>query len=1547
MNNKLISKIIVAMLVAVLVSGVSLYYRHEEAPVLAADTIDTVANPAGVKIDLFDYSLFYEDADGLHETEELNFDAARARGDYTYAYNATSGINFVQNGDRQEGYCHLFRFFSRANTDGQNSYVGNGWRGYVLNRLGNDGYPVASNNASNYKNVYGDTNPTYNLIINGSKNKFDYDADGDGVKEEYRYIIDTNSTYVHGVPGPGVVLINPKTWVEQTHEAQALYYTVEGDYQLIPIQMEAPELFDSVKNESLAYLFDPSYEHVGKDSYEDVNELFVVDEDGFYSFDSDVERAVYDNGRFNVYSYENNNNNYHGFFPFDQTEHNNINKYDHYLGMHMQIEDFSIPTDGQVVNSAGEYNDMEFSFRGDDDVWIYVDGVLVSDLGGVHNAVSTTINFATGEITCDSGGSINGTSIRGNYTLRDVFAAVQKTDFDESQWDGNTFRSGTYHTLDFFYLERGNNRSNLFIKYNLINTYDFSGHKVLHGGTLDENDYHFTLRGYEDDQGQAAIMPAGGSELDPDVYWSGITTGSDALGAYKELTVGNAMDGNVNFGDFSRTEAEALIGKTFRYSVSEVIPDGATLNSDGTYSYTDTATGITTVYDSRVYYFTGELYRSGTDIWLRKTYYTDETFTTPDPGVTFINFNNQYNAAMATISITKDLVGRDWQTGESYEFALYDDEDNVIDTVTLSADGTASFGDLMFTSIGDYTYRISETTDPLPPGIDKSADVIATVSVTQNANEGLVANVTYTNDGIIKNTYTAEGSADLSVTKVLNGRPWQDTDSFSFDLIDDATGNTLDTKTADKDHQTVGFASIEYDQDDIGKTYTYTITETDTLPSYMRSSGDITATVKVTDNGDGTLATQVTYTNSGTITNTYTPAPVTSAINVSKTVSGYVPGADSDFTMELYHDNSLIDSQTVTTTGGSGTVSFDGITYDSVGVYNYTVKEKDTGVAGFTYDVNEYAVTVTVTDNYQGSLVASVSYGASASATSVQVTNSFAQAGVDVTLNVIKNITDVSGSASDGDYTFELRDSSDAVIQQITVTTSGLTGSSSFAPLSFDTSGTYNYTVVEQRGSEAGITYDPARYDIVIQVSDNVALARLDADVEINGAEGTDITFTNVYEPAAALATISLTKVINDTSGSAPVAEFEFTLKDGSGNTVDTRQIRGAGNVTFDQLSFTRVGTYDYTVSETQGSDAGYIYDTSEYPVTITVNDLGGNLDATVDYGAVPEITITNTYDPADCSVTIRARKVINDLTDSIPQATLNFELVDPNTGSVISRASREGAGLVYFDDLTYSQVGSHEYIIREVQGRSAGFTYDNKEYTVTVDVTDNGAGALVANATYQGGEAVFTNTYKAAPADLTLDVSKTVSGSNAPAEVFRFNLTDSDQNVIQTKTVTGQGTVSFDPIEFTKTGTYTYYCTEVSGSAEGFEYDATKYIVIVTVRDIDASLVASYSLIKLSADGDTRDAQEIVFTNTYKAADEPAVTPTIPATPTIAPEAPAAENSAPATGDPTSTDLVVRTGEDSISYRLKLYSGLVLICIAVPVLTITIVKKRRQNEQE
>lgn len=240
--------------------------------------------------------------------------------------------------------------------------------------------------------------------------------------------------------------------------------------------------------ESMAYLFDPNIVHTGKQSFKDVKGLLQVDADGYYYYDSTKNYAVYysDTNSFTLYAYPGvkaGGSSPHGqFFPFNEATQNpnpgslfmngNLStntSINHYFGLHMSTR--FIQENGGRVSSAVDADPVTYEFSGDDDVWIFIDGKLVVDLGGIHDRASVKIDFATGDVYVnDKNGNRQGDPDEDGYQHYILGNKLELT--------GHTLPDNTYHTLDLFYLERGNVDSNLKLRYNLVTIPESSVIKV-------------------------------------------------------------------------------------------------------------------------------------------------------------------------------------------------------------------------------------------------------------------------------------------------------------------------------------------------------------------------------------------------------------------------------------------------------------------------------------------------------------------------------------------------------------------------------------------------------------------------------------------------------------------------------------------------------------------------------------------------------------------------------------------------------------------------------------------------------------------------------------------------------------------------------------------------------------------------------------------------------------------------------------------------------------------------------------------------------------
>ena len=204
------------------------------------------------------------------------------------------------------------------------------------------------------------------------------------------------------------------------------------------------------------------------------------------------------------------------------------------------------------------------------------------------------------------------------------------------------------------------------------------------------------------------------------------------------------------------------------------------------------------------------------------------------------------------------------------------------------------------------------------------------------------------------------------------------------------------------------------------------------------------------------------------------------------------------------------------------------------------------------------------------------------------------------------------------------------------------------------------------------------------------------------------------------------------------------------------------------------------------------------------------------------------------------------------------FQLIEGN--KVVSEGTNDADGNVTFKSVNYTSadLGEHTYKVREVEGNAGGVIYDKSEYDVKVNVTDNGDGTLSAKASSDGA-IKFKNSYAADPTSVSFSATKVLDGAELKDGQFSFVLKDDEGNELQTAKNAADGTVSFQPVEFTRPGTHTFTIAEVNDGQANVAYDDASYQLTVNVTD-DGEGHLSASV----------DGQAPVFKNTYTAPAQP-----------------------------------------------------------------------------
>ncbi|QQU20002.1 LPXTG cell wall anchor domain-containing protein [Enterococcus casseliflavus] len=536
----------------------------------------------------------------------------------------------------------------------------------------------------------------------------------------------------------------------------------------------------------------------------------------------------------------------------------------------------------------------------------------------------------------------------------------------------------------------------------------------------------------------------------------------------------------------------------------------------------------------------------------------------------------------------------------------------------------------------------------------------------------------------------------------------------------------------------------------------------------------------------------------------------TLALNVQKMLDGRELKA-GEFTFELVDEtDSVIQTKT---NEDNGQVAFDAITYNEPGEYHYTIREKAGNDPTITYTDKELKVTVTVIEE-DSQLIAKAVYEGN------QVfENDYTPKAGNVVLSAEKVL--IGRDLKAEEFDFELVNEAGTVLQ---TKANDATGKIYFDALPYDKAGEYRYTIREKAGTDGTITYDAKELAVVVTVTDEAG--QLTAVAEYEGNQ----VFENSYQPKAGSIVLSAEKVL--TGRTLQANEFDFELVDEAGNVLQTKANDATGKIYFDALPYDKAGEYRYTIREKAGTDGTITYDAKELAVVVTVTDEDGQLAAVAEYEG--NQVFENDYTPKAGGVVLNVEKVLTGRT--LAANEFAFELVG-EAGNVLQTKTNDVNGQIYFDELTYGEVGEYRYTIREKAGADSTITYDTKEIGVVVKVTDED-GQLVAKATYDSN-AIFENDYTPKAGSVVLSAEKVLTGRTLQADEFIFELVDEEGNILQTKANDGTGKIYFDALAYDKAGEYRYTIREQAGSDGTITYDTKELAVVVTVTDEAGQLTA------------------------------------------------------------------------------------------------------------
>ena len=851
-------------------------------------------------------------------------------------------------------------------------------------------------------------------------------------------------------------------------------------------------------------------------------------------------------------------------------------------------------------------------------------------------------------------------------------------------------------------------------------------------------------------------------------------------------------------------------------------------------------------------------------------------------------FKNTYSVtpidAELDFDLSKAIDGRDWTDGDEFSFTITAPEGTPLPdpaTITVSKkdakDGIAAikFGKIHYAAAGTYKYEIRENVGNAA-GM-KYDDNVATaeVTVTENGEGNLTANVTKKENGRFTNTYRSEldyaAAGGLKLSKTLSGRPMTEGQfTFTVTPADEASANALGLhegantfKSPATAEGTVGLIDIlaghevKFTQADAGKTFTYTVAEkNDGKPGYTYDDAERTVTIAVADDGAGTLT--ATTTVSG---------PEGTHETIHKSGENKVESAVVPF------ENSY--SATTNTTGGEAA--------QIVATKKLTGRPMVNGefYFGIAYAGETEAIEGTCVTNINGQ----VSFGA-----------------LHYDTEMLANLVSANRA---------IRTDTDAKLAW-----------------------TINYTAFEYTNllADQGITAAKSSFSFKVIVVDN-GDGTLTASPDYAGAEP---VFENVYGAEAVDAALAGTKKLQAAEGLTPAdiaGKFTFTVTaDEAGapmpeHTTATNDT--AGNVDFGKIHFTledlnralgvtddatdkaeadeadeaeaeeanadadanadepsdesepaaptgpRSHTFTYTVTES-GSAPGVSNDANPTrKVSYTVTDDGaGHLSVVREGDDGAAFTFTNTYSvtPTDSVVTDQVKTVKRLTGRDLAAGEFTFELLED--GVTVASGTNGANGNVTLSPIRYEAPGTHTYTLREAcpnaLGLYKGVTYDGTTYTVVTTVSDNGDGTLTATHKLEGTteSAGFTNKYHAMPTQVSIGAIKVLEGRELKKDEFSFKLVGED--IESTVTNDADGKINFYKFEYDEPGTYAYTISEVKGDEAGMTYDKSVFTATVNVVDDgEGNLKANVAFTK----GD-KSVEGIVFNNTYKKPETPVPTP-------------------------------------------------------------------------
>lgn len=895
----------------------------------------------------------------------------------------------------------------------------------------------------------------------------------------------------------------------------------------------------------------------------------------------------------------------------------------------------------------------------------------------------------------------------------------------------------------------------------------------------------------------------------------GIGAGEFTFQAQKVDTIGGEPEEDAR--TYTGTTAAASADKPYETTAEITIPFDQDDLGENIYKLTESATTADSVDTSNaVYYvvFTVQdannhnleaadiiyyKWDAETEAWVKMG--SDETR----------EFVNAYRAT-GTITLTgeKELTGnrrQPLQNGE-FTFEIVDGNGDVVSTGTNDDSGKITFSAIdpypdddqvnTYTEadIGKtYTYTIRE--------VDKENDAVSVetdpiqiqIKVEDGDGKGKLS-VTLTGDVTeedisFTNHYNASGNDAFEADKILEGGRGTDIadDEFKFvaQLVSaDADQQATYNGSYDAETKKVVFDTMTFDEDDIGRTYTYRISETEGSDDSIEYSKEVFyATVSIEDSGEigadgnGILTTTVKYyedpecvnelTNGITFTNQYL-ATGRVELEATKILDGRPLGA-GEFIFGIYEitedqDGKEVRTQILDADGNplyafndaDGNIKFDPITYDQddQGIHNYEIVEFIGRAESIKYDQEPVKVSVEVKDEFgNGQLTVTETYESGEGA-HTEFTNYYNAEG-EVTFTGLKRMLgNRAMEIQEGEFTFTVTENGNEVATGKTLDG----GIIEFTTIEYDERdvGTHTYVISENMGKDESVSYTAPDVTVNVEVTDNTDGTLTAVPTYPEGG----VVFENQYYAQGEITLTGTKELLGNRGNGLTDGEFQFEVRelDENGNPgeepIAYGQNNADGSISFDTITYlveegrSDIGVHEYVITETAGQDATIDYADDSFYVTVNVTDFGrGTLEAEVVAEESDGVLFQNNYRASGELILDNFSKVLSQ--SPLAEGQFQFTLADED-GNVLQTVSNDADGRIVFDALTYdeSDIGqTYTYQVAEVNNNVTGVTYDNTVYTVAVSIADSedSDGTLVITPVILNGDQEVTGEEGTLPA--------------------------------------------------------------------------------------------------------------------------------------------------------------------------------------------------------